>query len=122
MAVITHKGRELFDKLAPSIGVPFGAAGICSLVCRQAKLYCRIQEDWCSKEMTDQERCWTERKEFNIEFRIKKLISELPEVDGKPIEVLFGGDPRGHTVKLLMPDGRYDSWGGVEHGIGVPGS
>lgn len=32
----------------------------------------------------------------------------------------FGGDPRGYTVKLLLPDGSYNTWGGFECGWGVP--
>lgn len=33
---------------------------------------------------------------------------------------IFGGDPRGYTVKLLLPDGTYNTWGGFECGLGVP--
>jgi hypothetical protein len=55
-----------------------------------------------------------------VEARIRALVSSLPTVNGQPIRVRFGGDPRGYTVKLTMPDGRYDTWGGPAEGIGVP--
>ena len=32
----------------------------------------------------------------------------------------FGGDPRGACVKLILPSGRYNSWGGPEDGYCVP--
>ena len=33
----------------------------------------------------------------------------------------FGGDPRGFTVKVMMPKTKlYNSWGGAEEGYGVP--
>lgn len=35
-------------------------------------------------------------------------------------EVKFGGDPRGYTVKVMLPSGRYNTWGGAEDGWGVP--
>lgn len=36
------------------------------------------------------------------------------------IKVLVNGDPRGFVVKLILPSGSYNSWGGPEHGWGVP--
>lgn len=33
---------------------------------------------------------------------------------------IFGGDPRGYTVKILLPDGSSNTWGGFECGWGVP--
>lgn len=32
----------------------------------------------------------------------------------------FGGDPRGYTVKVFLPSGTYNTWGGAESGWGVP--
>lgn len=33
----------------------------------------------------------------------------------------FGGDPRGSTVRVMMPKTKlYNSWGGAEEGYGVP--
>lgn len=30
------------------------------------------------------------------------------------------GDPRGYALKLVLPTGRYNTWGGAEEGWGVP--
>lgn len=49
-----------------------------------------------------------------------RRIEELCEAFGA--SVLIQGDPRGFTVKLLLPSGSYNTWGGHENGWGVPGS
>jgi len=36
------------------------------------------------------------------------------------IKPKFNGDPRGACVKLILPSGRYNSWGGKEDGYCVP--
>ena len=33
---------------------------------------------------------------------------------------IVGGDPRGYCLKLVLPTGRYNTWGGAEEGWGVP--
>ena len=33
---------------------------------------------------------------------------------------IVGGDPRGYCLKLDLPTGRYNTWGGAEEGWGVP--
>jgi len=38
------------------------------------------------------------------------------------IEAHVGGDPRGYTIKLILPTRVYNTWGGEESGYGVPGS
>ena len=38
--------------------------------------------------------------------------------DGYGVKV--GGDPRGYCLKLILPTGRYNTWGGAEEGWGVP--
>lgn len=134
MARITQKGRDL----AHSIGRSYPAPGLfmanadnqelCSLICRHARTYCRIQEEQCDgpagkdSPSFDWDR-WgrrLEKREAHLEARIETLCAKLPEIDGKPIRPIFGGDPRGATVKLKMPDGRADDWG--REGVCVPGS
>lgn len=123
---VTSKGRELAGKLLPSIGMTHEIGLICSSICRLATEYCRLQEQACNGYQ-DARGNWDERatlraeaKEDKIEKQIRALCERLPLVDGKPIQPDFGGDPRGATVKLVMPDGRYDDWG--KEGICVPGS
>ena len=35
-------------------------------------------------------------------------------------ELNLGGDPRGYAVKLILPTGRYNTFGGKGEGYGVP--
>jgi hypothetical protein len=123
---ITNKGRELAEALAPSLGYTRQIARTCSGICRLAATYKRLQENACNGYQ-DWQGNWdeaatkrAEKKESRIEEHIKTLCLELPTIDGKHIEPVFGGDPRGATIKLKMPDGRTDDWG--REGICVPGS
>ena len=59
-----------------------------------------------------QERC--ERRTAQVERRIEALCTDLG------IKADFGGDPRGYAVKLHLPGGAYNTWGGAESGWGVP--
>lgn len=52
---------------------------------------------------------------------IRKRITEAATVAGAT-EIILGGDPRGHTVKLVFPTGRANTWGGVADGYAVPTS
>jgi len=123
---ITQKGRILAEKLEPSTGYDSDIAYICSLLCRQATTYHRIQEQHCnghpamdnpSIPIADANRLQAkfeqllEKQEANIENRVNMLCHSLPKVEGKHIEPIFSGDPRGAVIKLKMPDGRYDDWG-----------
>lgn len=133
MTTITKKGRELSEKLLPSIGTQ--ELEICSLLARHATSYARIQEGWCNghfmmgnpnisvqraNKMQERYEKWLDRRETHIENLLDCLVARLPLVNDKPITIKYGGDPRGATVKLIMPDGRNDDWG--QEGICVPGS
>ena len=124
MSRITKKGRDLADSLNPSIGTTREIQVICSRICRLSPRYHRIQEDWCNRQMDDEETARLEAEETRIEKRVTSLCAELPQVEDKTdgqldfIRPRFGGDPRGCTIILIMPDGRYDDWG--HRGICVP--
>src|SRR5947208_16483730 len=107
----TMKGYQLAEALNPSIGTTRAITEVCSRLCRLAATYHRMQEragnghqDWQGNwdEMAAKR---DEEKESRIEEQIKKLCLQLPLVDGKAIEPMFEGDPRGAVVKLKMPDG-----------------
>jgi hypothetical protein len=85
-------------------------AGIVRLLLRLAKTHLRWAETRCNREVNEAE----ERREERLEQRISELCADLG------IRVKFGGDPRGFTVKLFLPSGRYNSFGGKEDGFGVP--
>ena len=55
-----------------------------------------------------------ERKELACEKCIKEICAAFN------LPVAFGGDPRGFTVKLKLPSGASNTWGGSEEGYGVP--
>lgn len=44
-------------------------------------------------------------------------ICKTHNVEGMRAQI--GGDPRGFCLKLFLPDGTYNSWGGVEAGYGI---
>lgn len=119
MVNITKKGHELARKLNPSMGSTHAIARTCSLIARHATTHCKLQEMQCNG-LTETQEEWVFKREEQIETRIRDLCEELPHVDGQPIRPVFQGDPRGATVKLKMPDGRYDDWG--QTGLCVPGS
>ena len=119
-AVITNRGRELAWKLNPALGSTVEIDRTCSLIVRHARTYNRIQEVWCSVELSDRATAQLERREALLEQRLTDLVDWLPWTDDGAITVKFDGDPRGHCVKLVMP-GQYerlhDDWG--REGIGA---
>jgi hypothetical protein len=55
-------------------------------------------------------------RQTRCEERIKALIADrLPGT-----KLILGGDPRGYTVKLILPTGAYNTMGGKDDGWGVP--
>ena len=131
MANRTLKGYELAEAVRGPRGHLAVDVEVCSLLCRSAVSYLRVQEGYCNgsgahdspyfsvKEagkMEDRFQRQLEKKEAQLEKHIKKLAAQLPGVKG----VHFGGDPRGATIKLVMKNGRTDDWG--QEGICVPGS
>ena len=58
-------------------------------------------------------------KESTVD-RLQKRITDLCAEIGPGFVPVFGGDPRGATVKLKVPSGRTNDWGA--EGICVPGS
>lgn len=55
-----------------------------------------------------------EKKEKQIEARMAEICKPFN------LPITFGGDPRGYTVKVKFPSGRFNTWGGAEDGWGVP--
>ena len=60
---------------------------------------------------------WDARIEKRSAQLEKRMLAIL-----KPygFDATFGGDPRGFTVKLKLPSGASNTWGGSEDGYGVP--
>ena len=76
-------------------------------VARLARAYSTIQERWCNENFSDGARLALERQEAKLEARILSRVEDLP-LPSDPVTdergtwaVLFEGDPRAHTVKLV---------------------
>ena len=86
-------------------------AGLPALVLklvRLSKRHARFQELACNRGLSAAE----ERAEGQCEDAIRRLCR------GLGCEPAFSGDPRGCTVKLRVPSGRTDDFGGT--GLCVP--
>ena len=122
-------------------GIAGSAIALARLVLRNATTIQRCEEAVCSSEAADRDRvpcpaikskddsdcccdcypdgehCDTPRVQVAI-LRARQRIAEACKPWG--IKPNFSGDPRGCCVKLLLPSGRYNSWGGAEDGFCVP--
>lgn len=57
----------------------------------------------------------------DLEKRQERIGAKIVEVCAPfKLPVILGGDPRGSTVRVKFPSGVYNTWGGAEHGYGVP--
>ena len=91
--------------------------GVCSLVCRHAATYTRLAEeaasgprwawgssvDWTARVDVATFQAANERDTERTGRRIAALVAELPATEYGAITVELGGDPRGYTVRLLVP-------------------
>lgn len=104
------------QKMRDELGATYGMAvvGMATQLLRHGTTYARYQEDWCNVEMSEEETTRREAREGRLEARIAELCEPF---DVQPV---FGGDPRGHTIKLKMPSGFTDDWG--KEGLCVPTS
>ena len=85
---------------------------------RLARRHGRIAERECNGHQTpsgDWDEAAAKRDEQASE-RVEARITAICERIGCKAD--FSGDPRGATVKLIVPSGYSDSWGGV--GVCVP--
>jgi len=82
---------------------------VCSLVARHATTHARLAETAVNRDLTPRE----ERQDRAVEARIRELVASLPKPRGRAaIGVEFSGDPRGFTVKLVVPgDKGGNTWG-----------
>lgn len=57
---------------------------------------------------------YQEKKDGEVDNQVKDIAEKLHT------SILIGGDPRGYALKILLPSGLYNTWGGVENGYGIP--
>ncbi|HUX02461.1 MAG TPA: hypothetical protein VMY35_15980 [Phycisphaerae bacterium] len=84
------------------------------LILRNAATMQRLAERACSVEMSERQATREEKQDAACQARIEAAC--------KPWGIVptFNGDPRGAVVKLILPSGRWNSWGGKEDGFCVP--
>ncbi len=97
------------------------------LLLRHAKSHGNIAEAECNghpamsspyidsktaSKLQAQHEAWCEKRERQLERRMTQIAGELG------VGIVFGGDPRGYTVKLQLPNGESNTWG--RDGFGVP--
>lgn len=59
--------------------------------------------------------------EENYEDQRELLRAKLQKIKNKhgvEFEATVTGDPRGYCLKVMLPQGQYNSWGGAEDGYG----
>jgi len=112
---ITHRGHELNRLIAKFVGTTQRTLEICSLVARHATTHHRLQEIQCNRSASAGELL----QEKRIEDRIRRLVANLPRLPIGAITVEFSGDPRGFTVKLVVPGDRGGNTWGLEGRYGV---
>lgn len=122
--------QEFIDRmLANFTGAPSQTKRVAELLLRHAKTHGRLAEMSCNghpaqgsptmpaeqiNKLQDKWDAYIEKRETQIEHRMKQLADSIG------CQIKFGGDPRGYTVKVVLPDGRYNTWGGAEEGWGIP--
>lgn len=116
MPQVTKRGRELAREITGYVEIAHDTSVTCSLIARHASTHRRYMEHDCNVGLTAEQA----RKVDQIETRIRELVSYLPKVraTGQVPTVKFSGDPRGYTVKIVIPGAPGNTWGlGGEYGV-----
>ena len=88
---------------------PYAAAQSAVALKHMANRLHRYAEAACNYGLTEQQ----EKRVASLEKRVAKLCQDMG------LTVKFNGDPRGYAVKVQLPSGRYNTWGGAEDGWGI---
>lgn len=85
---------------------------------RLGRKYSRIQERWCNEVMSAAQTTRVERIESQIETAVKRTVHNFDPT--MPVE--FQGDPRGHTIKLVIDCPNCATLDHQHRTVNVPGS
>ena len=114
----THKGKALAVTLhMMGGGKSWDTEGLCSYIARNAATYTRLQEEACPgpRWSWNYRGDWTEvisvadfeakneKAIASCERRLVLAVGEFPPTEFGSVKVALGGDPRGYTVRLLVP-------------------
>jgi hypothetical protein len=87
---------------------------IATALMRRATRSQKYAELLCSVDMGEKGQARVEKQDEKNDDAIERLAAQLG------MKCRIGGDPRGFVVSVFLPSGRSNSWGGKEHGWGVP--
>lgn len=129
----TQKQREEFIRVltehTPDKFGYYEVRRVAERLLRCGATYCRIQEFDCSspearygqheynrrmQERWEREQARLHEQEKRVTQRVEDLCASIE------CRAIFSGDPRGHTIKIKVPDGFTNDWG--HEGIFVPTS
>jgi hypothetical protein len=51
--------------------------------------------------------------------QLRSQFAKISQKHGVELKADITGDPRGFSLKLHLPDGSYNTWGGKESGFGI---
>ena len=106
--------EEISGKPSPVIAIGEGCK-LARLILRNAATIQRLAVEDCNRQISDGER----KQRADAESRIVTACDQCG-TNSRRIKPTFNGDPRGCCVKLLLPSGRWNSWGGAAAGYCVP--
>lgn len=49
---------------------------------------------------------------------LRAKLARIERAHGVTLTATVSGDPRGYCLRVVMPQGDYNTWGGAEHGYG----
>lgn len=108
----TKKGLELAFRLRKYLPITVSDYTIlkaCSNICRAGTTLNRIAERLCNEDMSEKETARVDKQESQMEKTIEKELGLLmSEPDVPEIKVVYGGDPRGPVVTLIINNGKYN--------------
>lgn len=107
---ITARGKDILFTLQKRGYQPtdiVNAAHELSRLGRAATTYARIQEIWCSVELSERQTAKLEQREQRLENLIKSIAASLELI------AVFQGDPRGYTVRLKMSNWHEEDYIGA---------
>lgn len=98
-------GKDFARVIAPAIGHGVDRIGICIDLVDAVTAYHKTVEDMHQPQPAAQDgwerRC--NKRKADIEQRITELVASLPDTPYGPVKAEFKQDPRGPTVRLVMP-------------------
>lgn len=100
----------IIDEVVAKQGNTGDGMKLALLILRRAATLQRLAVNDCNRGLTEAEK----RNDALCEKRISEACQPWGIVPN------FNGDPRGAVVKLLLPSGKYNSFGGREDGYCVP--